>query len=117
MASCFGTSRVVWQAVGRPASFAFRRPDDNVVCRVANAQTDGLWVPIGPFGGDVRSLVADPQQPDRMYLGTRTGQVYLSVDGGRSWNRLTGLDAPSYWIVDDLLIDPGNTKVLYAGMW
>src|SRR3972149_2650303 len=84
---------------------------------VATAQTNGVWLPIGPFGGDARSLVADPQQPDRMVLGTRTGQVYLSMDGGRSWNRLTGLDAPSFWVVDDLLIDPGNSDVLYAGMW
>ncbi|MBI4443747.1 MAG: transcriptional regulator [Acidobacteria bacterium] len=84
---------------------------------VATAQTDGVWVPMGPFGGDVRALVADPQQPDRMYLGTRTGQVYLSMDAGRSWNRLAGLDAPSFWVVDDLLIDPGNSAVLYAGMW
>src|SRR3989338_221619 len=61
------------------------------------------WVPVGPFGGDVRSLVADPRDPDRMFLGTRTGQVYLSTDGGKQWRRLTDLQASADWVVDDLL--------------
>ena len=68
-------------------------------------------------GGDVRSLVADPQQPDRIYLGTQTGQVYVSTDGGQLWTRLVGLSAPSDWVVDDLLVDPTHSEVLYAGMW
>ncbi|MBI3894911.1 MAG: transcriptional regulator [Acidobacteria bacterium] len=79
------------------------------------AQAD--WAPIGPFGGDVRSLAADPRDPDRMFLGTRTGQIYLSTDGGKQWNRLTGLQAPADWVVDDLLVDPTDSRILYAGMW
>ncbi|OFV93424.1 MAG: hypothetical protein A3H28_16430 [Acidobacteria bacterium RIFCSPLOWO2_02_FULL_61_28] len=93
------------------------------------------WVPVGPFGGDARSLVADPANPDRMYLGTRTGQLYETTDGGKSWTRLTGFLAPPNWVVDDLLIEPSESdqarkprvlnnpaelsqpKVLYAGMW
>ena len=102
------------------------------------SSAEAAWVPIGPFGGDVRSLVADPQNPDLMYLGTRTGQVYRSADGGKRWSRLTGLAAPPNWVVDDLLIEPqepqgprepnkpqesnkprepNEPKVLYAGMW
>ncbi|MBI4465512.1 MAG: hypothetical protein HY647_12470 [Acidobacteria bacterium] len=88
-----------------------------VFLSIANAQTGDTWVSIGPFGGDVRSLVADPLQPERMVLGTRTGQIYLSTNGARSWRRLTGLEAPSDWVVDDLLINPRNPEVLYAGMW
>ena len=75
------------------------------------------WVPVGPFGGDVRSLVADPRDPDRMFLGTRTGQVYLSTDGGKQWRRLTDLPASADWVVDDLLVDPTDSRILYAGMW
>jgi len=75
------------------------------------------WVPIGPFGGDARSLAADPKDPDLMYLGTRTGQIYITKDGGRLWSRLAGLHAPADWVVDSLSVDPTNRNVLYAGMW
>lgn len=75
------------------------------------------WTLIGPFGGDVRSLTADPQKPDRLYLGTRMGQVFASQDAGRSWNRLTGINAPPDWVVDSLIVDPSDPAILYAGMW
>jgi photosystem II stability/assembly factor-like uncharacterized protein len=72
---------------------------------------------VGPFGGDARSLVADPSNPSRMYVGTSTGQVYLSDDAGRQWTRLAGLVAPSNWVVDHLAIDPAQPQVVYAAMW
>lgn len=74
-------------------------------------------MPVGPFGGDVRSLVRDPRNPDRLYLGTHTGQVYLSTDGGERWDRLSGFNAPANWVVDDLLLDPLDPQTLYAGLW
>jgi photosystem II stability/assembly factor-like uncharacterized protein len=52
-----------------------------------------------------------------MYLGTSTGQVYLSEDAGRRWTRLTGLAAPSDWVVDHLAIDPSQPQTVYAAMW
>jgi len=75
------------------------------------------WESVGPFGGSVRSLVADPSNPDRMILGTRTGQAYVTTDGGKSWQRLQGFRPPAHWVVDDLLIDPRSPDILYAGMW
>ena len=78
---------------------------------------EARWVSIGPFGGDVRSLVSDPNNPEQMYLGTRTGQIFFTKDGGKFWSRLTGLNAPADWVVDSLSIDPTNTNTIYAGMW
>jgi len=75
------------------------------------------WISIGPYGGDARSLVADPSNPDLLYLGTRTGQVYASMNGGRVWTRLSNLNAPVNWVVDHLVINPTKPQVLYAGMW
>ena len=77
----------------------------------------GAWEPVGPFGGSVRSLAADPSNPDRMILGTRAGQAYVTTDGAKSWRQLRGFRPPSNWVVDDLLIDPKDPNVLYAGMW
>lgn len=75
------------------------------------------WKPVGPFGGDARSLAADPSDPNRLYLGTATGQVYYSENGGRDWGRIDGLKAPSNWVVDNLVIVPNQPKVIYAAMW
>jgi photosystem II stability/assembly factor-like uncharacterized protein len=73
------------------------------------------WVPVGPPGGDVRSLAADPRDPRRVYLGTSDGMVYRSDDTGRHWQRLSpglGLRGMS---VDDLVVTPAG--VLLAGYW
>ncbi|PYQ55849.1 MAG: hypothetical protein DMF78_00770, partial [Acidobacteria bacterium] len=53
---------------------------------LATAQT---WVPVGPPGGDVRSLAADPRDPHRIYLGTSEGLLYRSEDAGAHWRRLS----------------------------
>jgi photosystem II stability/assembly factor-like uncharacterized protein len=51
----------------------------------AGAQT---WVAVGPPGGNVRALAADPAEPRRVYLGTADGLLYRSDDGGAHWARL-----------------------------
>jgi hypothetical protein len=43
------------------------------------------WQPIGPDGGNVRSLAIDPKNPDRIFLGTSAGNLYLSTDKGSTW--------------------------------
>jgi hypothetical protein len=47
------------------------------------------WIAVGPPGGSVRALAADPARPGRLYLGTADGMLYRSEDGGASWQRLT----------------------------
>ena len=46
------------------------------------------WQPVGPDGGNVRSLAIDPKNPDRIFLGTSAGNLYLSTDRGTNWSRL-----------------------------
>lgn len=65
------------------------------------------------MGGDVRALVIDPQDPQRLYLGTLDGQIYLSTNGGQGWERLAGFNRPGLYI-DNLIVDPRNSLVLYA---
>jgi photosystem II stability/assembly factor-like uncharacterized protein len=71
------------------------------------------WRITGPSGGDVRSLVVDPSDPDRFYFGTLDGQIYTSTDGARSWRLLVNLNRPRLF-VDHILVDPRNSKVLYV---
>ena len=88
-----------------------------ILVLLVSPAAQAAWVPVGPFGGDARSLAADPSSPDRMYVGTGTGQLYVSSDGGRLWSRLATLEAPSNWVVDNLVIDPTQPQVVYAAMW
>ena len=75
------------------------------------------WEVTGPFGGDARSLVGSPDNPDLLYLGTSDGQIFRSTNGARNWQRLKpGLEFRGL-SVDHMVIDPRNTRVIYAGVW
>src|SRR5437660_1881491 len=71
------------------------------------------WRITGPSGGDVRSLVVDPNDPDRFYFGTLDGQIYTSTDAARSWRLLVNFNRPRLF-VDHIIVDPRNSKVLYV---
>ncbi len=72
------------------------------------------WRANGPPGGDVRSLVVDPNNPDRLYFGTLDAQIYTSADGGRSWEFLYDFKRPKLFI-DRIIVDPRDSKTLYVG--
>ena len=76
----------------------------------------GQWTALGPDGGDVRSLNFDPQNPDRIYLGTSTGTLFLSSDGGHNWSRLAHLGDDDN-VLDHIAIDPQNPKHIYVSAW
>lgn len=74
------------------------------------------WVPLGPDGGDVRSLAYDPRNPDKIYLGTSTGQVFASNDDGRSWARLAQFGTANDFVVDHIVVTPQD-GTLYVATW
>ena len=55
------------------------------------------WHATGPMGGDVRSLVIDPQDPQRLYFGTLDGQIYTSADSGGAWSRVANFNRPGLY--------------------
>jgi len=75
------------------------------------------WKPIGPHGGDVRALAADPGDFSRIFLGTSNGQIYASTDGGRTWLWWAEIAPRSDLVVDDILVDAAERSVMYAGAW
>ncbi len=87
-----------------------------VACTLATAQTSN-WISLGPDGGDVRSLAYDPRNPDRIFLGTSAGQLYLSNDGGSSWSRLAQLGDDDDYVLDNIAVDPQAPNTMYVAAW
>ena len=50
-----------------------------------SASAEAQWRRAGLHGADVRALIADPTDPDVLYLGTSGGEVYVSTDAAKTW--------------------------------
>src|ERR1700674_943957 len=83
----------------------------------ASAAWAGQWTALGPDGGDVRSLAYDPHNPDHIFLGTSTGTLFSSTDGGHSWSRFAHLGSGDDYVIDHLAIDPQSPNKMYAAAW
>ena len=83
------------------------------LCGNTFAQT---WTSLGPLGGDVRSLAADPSRPNVLYLGTVDGYVFSSQDAGEHWQSL-GLIGPANGVITAIIVDPVNSRTLFASLW
>ena len=75
------------------------------------------WSVLGPDGGDVRSLAYDPHNPDRVFLGTSTGVIFVSDDGGHNWSRFAKLGAGDDYVLDHMAFDPQNSKNIFVSAW
>jgi len=75
------------------------------------------WRPMGPPGGDVRSLGADPNDSRHIYLGTSDGHLFGSRDAGNHWLLLGRVGPHRDAVVTAILVDPRDSRVLYASTW
>lgn len=67
-----------------------------------------------PFvGGDLHSLVVDPTDPARLYIGSHQG-VSVSSDGGKTWEvveSLDGADAMGWAFTEELILVGGHPGI------
>lgn len=75
------------------------------------------WESLPLEGAEVRSLVFDPREPQRVYAGTTAGHVYRSEDGGLSWFSPGPQVALPGWVVADLTVDPDDPDRLWAALF
>lgn len=75
------------------------------------------WQPVGPDGGTVRSLAIDPKDPDRIFLGTSAGNLYLSTDKGASWSRFARPGNSAEMVLDHIVIDPTDSRNIFVAAW
>jgi len=71
-------------------------------------QTTGL-----PESSGEAVLVIDPSEPETLYVLLDSHRILKSVDGANTWNSV--LKRPSGGSLEDLIIDPHDTNILYAG--
>jgi photosystem II stability/assembly factor-like uncharacterized protein len=77
----------------------------------------GQWAAMGPDGGDVRTLTYDPQNPDRIFLGTSTGVIFVSNNGGQDWSRFAHLGTGDEYVLDHIVVNPQNSNIMYVAAW
>ena len=75
------------------------------------------WFPLGPYGGDARSFAADPSDSRHLYLGSATGWIYESHNGGERWVRLSQLAGRNDLVIDHILPDARHPRRLVVGAW
>src|SRR5260221_13965279 len=75
------------------------------------------WQRVGPDGGNVRSLAMDPKNPDRIFLGTSAGNLYLSTDRGASWSRFARPGNSAEMVLDHIVIDPADSRNIFVAAW
>jgi photosystem II stability/assembly factor-like uncharacterized protein len=72
------------------------------------------WQPMGPAGGDVRSMAADPHDPDSLFLGTVDGHIFASKDGGAHWRLIGRAGDRSDTVVMALMVDRRDSRRVFA---
>ncbi|HUI42201.1 MAG TPA: hypothetical protein VL523_09540 [Terriglobia bacterium] len=73
--------------------------------------------------GQISRVIVDPSDPNVVFVGALghvwapnpDRGVYRTTDGGKTWTKVLFVDDTTG--VSDLAMEPGNPKVLYAGMW
>lgn len=86
------------------------------LCSPYAAQAQTAWLPVGPFGGDARSLTLDPAHPDRVLAGTSAGELYVSNDFGKDWQRFARVGKGNDFVLDHLAIDPTDGTI-FVSAW
>ncbi len=68
------------------------------------------WTPLGPFGGAVSHLTADPTRSGTLYATTPRG-IFKTLDAGAHWTALS-LDMAT----TPVAVDPVHPSTLYVGV-
>lgn len=70
----------------------------------------------GPYNipGRDRSLVISPQNPDKWYVGSVGGGVWITENAGTTWRNTTDFAVPNL-ATSTIAVSPQNPAVVYAG--
>jgi len=83
-------------------------------------QNQGLWKPIGPGGGSIKSIVINPENADELFAGaygTERFRVYHSKNRGKNWKLIATIVGEIEYVphtLENIVGDPKNPNILYA---
>jgi photosystem II stability/assembly factor-like uncharacterized protein len=83
----------------------------------ATATMGQTWRQVGPPGGTVISLGADPHDASKLYLGTSDGHVFSSSDEGKHWQLLSRIGLGQDDVITHIIVDSRDSKRLFASTW
>lgn len=70
------------------------------------------WTPAAkPNAGDARYFASSPERPERVWMGASIGGLYLSEDGGKSWEHVN-IQGPVH-AEADFVIDPEDPGAVF----
>jgi hypothetical protein len=80
-----------------------------------NQAVNGIWVPIGPEGGYIQSIVQHPTDANILYSlsGYYPSKLYKSIDKGVSWEKMHQFDGSA----NCFAINAKNPDSLYIGCY
>ena len=72
------------------------------------------WEELGPgnIGGRTRAILPDPDNPDIIWIGSVSGGIWKSIDGGTSWGHID--DFMGSLAISSMVFDPSSTSIMYA---
>ncbi len=114
-------SQIVWAGTGE----SFIRSNVSIGDGVYRSGDGGkTWQRMGlEKTGRIARIIIHPYNPDIVYVAAlghgyapqQERGIYRSKDGGKAWERVLFADEETG--ASDLVMDPNNPRVLFAGMW
>lgn len=91
------------------------RQREDLVRQQRGGVSPAVWQSVGPFnvGGRIRAIVIRPDDPNTIYIGSASGGIWKTTNGGTNWKQLD--DFMPTLAVSALVMAPGNPDVIYAG--
>jgi photosystem II stability/assembly factor-like uncharacterized protein len=112
---------VVWIGTGEP----FIRSNVSIGNGVWRSTDAGdTWQHMGlDESGRISRVIVHPTDPDVVYVAAlghayapqEERGIYRTADGGETWERVLFVDQETG--ASDLVMDPSNPRILFAGMW
>lgn len=80
------------------------------------SSTNVVWTERGPknIPGRDRSIVPSPTNPNKWYVGSVGGGVWITENGGANWRNTTDYSVPSL-ATSTIAISANNPNIVYAG--
>lgn len=72
------------------------------------------WDWLGPsnIGGRIRTILPDPNNASKLWIGSVSGGIWKSTNSGSSWSPVN--DFMSNLAITSLVFDPSSTSIMYA---